>query len=295
MAVPAFVHGPFLGGGAAAWQLVPKVRGCVVMGIVNVTPDSFSDGGKYFTARRAIGHGLTLCEDGADIVDVGGQSTRPGALPVSPEEERARVLPVVRGLAAEGIRVCVDTMCAEVADAAVRAGASAVNDVSGGLADPSMAALIAATGVPYIVMHWRGPSKDMYRYAQYKDVVADVRCELSQRVECLMAAGVGAGQIVLDPGLGFAKRPEHDWALLGRLPELTGLGLPVLIGASRKSFIGAVLQGVAGEPVPPGARDTATAALSALAAASGAWGVRVHNVSVNRDAVQMAAAWNERP
>jgi dihydropteroate synthase len=264
---------------------------CLVMGILNVTPDSFSDGGEHLDGRRAVEHGLRLAAAGADIVDVGGESTRPGARPVPPDEESARVLPVIRSLAAQGVRVSVDTMHAEVADAAVRAGATMVNDVSGGLADPRMAGFVAATGVPYVLMHWRSPSTDMYRHARYADVVADVRRELVRRVECLADAGVDVDRLVLDPGLGFAKRPEHDWALLRHLTELTGLGLPVLVGASRKSFIGSVLADAAGAPVPPVERDSATVAVSALAAAAGAWAVRVHDVPANRDAVRMAQAW----
>ncbi|MFF5147942.1 dihydropteroate synthase [Streptomyces sp. NPDC013157] len=264
------------------------------MGILNVTPDSFSDGGSYLGTHQAIEHGLALAAAGADIVDVGGESTRPGALRVPPDEEENRVLPVIRVLAGEGIRVSVDTTRADVACAAVQAGAAMVNDVSGGLADPHMAALVAAMAVPYILMHWRSPSADMYRHARYQDVVIEVRDELLRRVERLTDAGADVDRIVLDPGLGFAKRPEHDWALLSRLPELTGLGLPVLVGASRKSFIGTALADARGEPVPPADRDSATAAVSALAAASGAWAVRVHNVPANRDAVRMAQAWTAR-
>ncbi|OIJ68301.1 dihydropteroate synthase [Streptomyces mangrovisoli] len=264
------------------------------MGILNVTPDSFSDSGAHLDPGRAAEHGLALARAGADIIDVGGESTRPGARPVPADEERRRVLPVIRALAARGVRVSVDTMHAEVADAALEAGAVMVNDVSGGLADRRMASVIAAAEVPCVVMHWRSPSTDMYRYAHYGDVVGEVREELLRRVDAFTDAGVALERIVLDPGLGFAKRPEHDWELLSRLPELTALGRPVLIGASRKSFIGSALAGTGGEAVPPAGRDAATAAVSALAAASGAWGVRVHDVPANRDAVRMARAWTAR-
>jgi dihydropteroate synthase len=262
------------------------------MGILNVTPDSFSDGGSYFDARRAIARGLALAGYGADIVDVGGESTRPGALSVPPAEELLRILPVVRELAAAGVFVSVDTMHAVVAAAALDAGARMVNDVSGGLADPLMAKTVAAAGVPYVAMHWRAPSREMRRHAVYADVVADVTAELRQRVAALTADGVGEGQILLDPGLGFAKRPAHDWALLAHLGVLRDLGFPVLVGASRKSFIGALLGN--GDPagVPAAARDAATAALSALAAAAGARCVRVHDVPSSLDAVRVAAEWN---
>jgi dihydropteroate synthase len=268
--------------------------GCVVMGILNVTPDSFSDGGVHADTASAVRHGLALAADGADIVDVGGESTRPGARPVPAAEELARVAPVVRELARSGVRVSIDTMHAEVAQAALDAGACLVNDVSGGLADPRMPGLIASTGVPYVVMHWRAPSSSMHRHAHYQDVVHTVRAELVRRVEELTEQGVHERQLILDPGLGFAKRPEHDWTLLSRLPALTALGLPVLVGASRKSFLTA-LRGFGSErPARPAARDAATTAVSALAAASGAWGVRVHNVPANRDAVGVGAAWRVR-
>jgi dihydropteroate synthase len=260
------------------------------MGILNVTPDSFSDGGLHADTARAVKHGFALAADGADIVDVGGESTRPGARPVPVGEELARVLPVVRELAAGGVRVSIDTMHAPVAQAALDAGAFMVNDVSGGLADPRMADLVADAGVPYVVMHWRAPSHRMQRHAHYQDVVRDVRRELRCRVEELTGRGVRGEQIVLDPGLGFAKRPEHDWALLARLSAFTALGFPVLVGASRKSFL-ATGHGARSQ-APAAARDAATTAVSALAAAAGAWGVRVHNVPANRDAVRVAAAWH---
>ncbi|MBQ0855540.1 dihydropteroate synthase [Streptomyces sp. BH-SS-21] len=258
------------------------------MGILNVTPDSFSDGGLHADTEHAVAHGFALASQGADIVDVGGESTRPGATPVPVGEELARVLPVVRELADGGVRVSIDTMHAPVARAALAAGAYMVNDVSGGLADPLMADVIADTGVPYVVMHWRAPSRIMRQHAHYKDVVTDVHTELRRRVEALTDHGVREEQIVLDPGLGFAKTPCHDWTLLSHLATFTRLGFPVLIGASRKSFLTTVQPGA---DTPAAGRDTATTAVSALAAAAGAWAVRVHNVPANRDAVRVAAAW----
>ncbi|MFI7439199.1 dihydropteroate synthase [Nonomuraea indica] len=261
------------------------------MGVVNVTPDSFSDGGLWFDERAAIEHGLELVEQGADLVDVGGESTRPGAARVSREEELARVVPVIRALSAEGVAVSVDTMRAEVARAAVEAGARLVNDVSGGLADPEMPRVVAATGVPYVVMHWRGHSHDMQSRAVYADVVTEVREELAKRVDLVLAEGVAEEQIVLDPGLGFAKNAEHNWALLAGMPQLAELGYPLLIGASRKRFLGRLLAGADGAPRPFDQCDDATLAVTALAAREGAWCVRVHQVGPNADAVRVAAAW----
>ncbi|WP_101790591.1 dihydropteroate synthase [Nonomuraea indica] len=264
---------------------------CLVMGVVNVTPDSFSDGGLWFDERAAIEHGLELVEQGADLVDVGGESTRPGAARVSREEELARVVPVIRALSAEGVAVSVDTMRAEVARAAVEAGARLVNDVSGGLADPEMPRVVAATGVPYVVMHWRGHSHDMQSRAVYADVVTEVREELAKRVDLVLAEGVAEEQIVLDPGLGFAKNAEHNWALLAGMPQLAELGYPLLIGASRKRFLGRLLAGADGAPRPFDQCDDATLAVTALAAREGAWCVRVHQVGPSADAVRVAAAW----
>ncbi|MBE1588653.1 dihydropteroate synthase [Nonomuraea angiospora] len=264
---------------------------CLVMGVVNVTPDSFSDGGLWFDEAAAIQHGLELVQEGADLVDVGGESTRPGAARVSLEEELARVVPVIRALNAEGVAVSVDTMRAEVAKAAVEAGARLVNDVSGGLADPEMPRVVAATGVPYVVMHWRGHSHDMESRAVYADVVTEVREELGKRVDLVLAEGVTEEQIVLDPGLGFAKNAEHNWALLAGIPQLAELGYPLLIGASRKRFLGRLLAGPDGAPRPFSRSDDATLAVTALAAQAGAWCVRVHEVGPNADAVRVAAAW----
>lgn len=262
------------------------------MGVVNVTPDSFSDGGLWHDPARAIAHGLALRARGADLVDVGGESTRPGSQRVTEEEELGRVLPVVRELADAGVVVSIDTMRASVAEQAVAAGAAIVNDVSGGLADPAMARVVAETGAPFVVMHWRGQSADMDRLAVYGDVVEDVVAELTARVDALVAAGVKEEQLILDPGLGFAKTAEHNWALLGRLEALTALGRPVLVAASRKRFLGTLLADPeTGELRPARERDDATAAVSVLSARAGAWAVRVHDVSGTADAVRVVAAW----
>jgi len=264
------------------------------MGVVNVTPDSFSDGGQWYGADAAIAHGLELVAQGADLVDVGGESTRPGAQRISQEEELRRVGPVVTELVKAGVPVSIDTMRAEVAEFALAAGARLVNDVSGGLADPRMPALVAAAAASYVVVHWRGPSHDMYSRAVYDDVVREVRDELAQRVETAVAAGVDPGRIVVDPGLGFGKRPEHNWPLLASLSALgalAGHSFPVLVGTSRKGFLGAVLADQDGTPRPLSDRDEATVATTALAAVAGAWCVRVHQVPANADAVRVAAAW----
>ncbi|WP_215550081.1 dihydropteroate synthase [Amycolatopsis sp. CA-230715] len=261
------------------------------MGVLNVTPDSFSDGGRYLGVDDALAHARRMWARGADMIDVGGESTRPGASRVDARVELARVLPVIKELSAEGIALSVDTTRAEVAAAALDAGARVINDVSGGLADPAMAKVAAASGAPWVLMHWRGHSKDMNALASYRDVVRDVRAELGERVDAAMAAGVAGEAIVLDPGLGFAKRAEHDWALLHGLASLLELGFPVLVGASRKRFLGRLLSDVDGNPRVPDGRETATAAVSALAAAAGAWGVRVHEVGASLDAVAVAAAW----
>lgn len=272
------------------------VARCLVMGVVNVTPDSFSDGGEWFGADAAIAHGLQLAGQGADIVDVGGESTRPGAQRIAQDEELRRIGPVVTALAAAGVVVSIDTMRSQVAELALKAGARLVNDVSGGLADPAMACLVADAQVPFVVMHWRGGSADMQDRAVYGDVVREVRDELARRVDALTAAGVDPAQLILDPGLGFAKLPEHNWALLARLPELCcpaspDAVFPILVGASRKRFIGRLLAADGATPRPFAACDDATIALTALAAAAGAWCVRVHAVPGNVDAVLVAARW----
>jgi dihydropteroate synthase len=270
---------------------LPAPGRCVVMGVLNVTPDSFSDGGRYLDVDQALEHARAMWARGADLIDVGGESTRPGAHRVDAETELARVLPVIRTLAGEGVALSVDTTRAAVAAAALEAGAHVVNDVSGGLADPDMARVAAESGAPWVLMHWRGHSEDMQALAKYEDVVADVRSELLSRVDDALAAGVAESAIVLDPGLGFAKNAEHDWALLRGLDSLLSLGFPVLVGASRKRFLGRLLSEKDGTPRPPDGREVATAAISALAAAAGAWGVRVHEVGASLDAVTVAAAW----
>ncbi|WP_199431642.1 dihydropteroate synthase [Qaidamihabitans albus] len=261
------------------------------MGVLNVTPDSFSDGGRYLSRDDALAHAHAMWRRGADIIDVGGESTRPGAARVDADTESARVLPVIRELASDGLALSVDTTRAAVAAAALDAGARVVNDVSGGLADPDMGRVVADSGAPWVLMHWRGHSKDMNALATYDDVVTEVRDELAARVDAALAAGVPAGAIVLDPGLGFAKHAEHDWALLHGLDSLLSLGFPVLVGASRKRFLGRLLADPDGTPRPPAGREVATATVSALAAFAGAWGVRVHEVGASLDAVHVAAAW----
>jgi dihydropteroate synthase len=265
----------------------------VVIGVLNVTPDSFSDGGRFTSLDDAVAHGCRLADDGADLVDVGGESTRPGADRVDAAEEERRVIPVIEALVANGIRVSIDTYRAVVAERALAAGASVVNDVSGGLGDPDMAAVVRAAGCPWILMHWRGHSRRMQDLAHYVDVVDDVRRELAERVEAANQAGISSDRIVIDPGLGFAKTAEHNWALLAHLDVLVGFGLPVLIGASRKSFLGRVLADPAGTPRPVGEREAATVALTAYAATQGAWGVRVHDVRANVDAARTIAAVRE--
>ena len=274
---------------------LPELSGtgrCLVMGVVNVTPDSFSDGGEWFEPEAGVQHGLDLLTEGADILDVGGESTRPGAARVTPEEELRRVVPVIGRLAAAGAVVSVDTTRAVVAERAVAAGARMVNDVSGGLADFEMARVVADTGVAYVAMHWRGHSDVMDSLEAYDDVVTEVRDELGARLAALYDAGVRPEQIVVDPGLGFSKAGVLNWPLLAHLDVLYQLGRPVLVGASRKRFLGHLLADADGTPVPPLARDDATAAVSALAAAAGAWCVRVHAARASSDAVHVAAAWN---
>ncbi|WP_347059229.1 dihydropteroate synthase [Blastococcus sp. HT6-30] len=269
---------------------LPRTGRCLVMGVLNVTPDSFSDGGCFADPATAIAHGLAMHAAGADYVDVGGESTRPGADRVDATEECRRVLPVIRELSAAGVRTSVDTTRAEVAEAALDAGAVLVNDVSGGLADEGMAKLVAGAGAPWVLMHWRGHSREMYAAAQYGDVVTEVCAELTARVEDVVSAGVHPGQLVLDPGLGFAKRAEHNWALLAGLDRLVALGLPVLVGASRKTFLGKLLAGPGAGARPAEQRDAATLATTVLAAQAGAWGVRVHDAAASVDAVRTLEA-----
>jgi dihydropteroate synthase len=261
------------------------------MGVVNVTDDSFSDGGLYLDRDHAVEHGLALAAEGAAIVDVGGESTRPGAIRVDPRVETDRVIPVIKELAARGITVSIDTMRSEVAAAALQNGASIVNDVSGGRADPKMAPLVAEAGVPWILMHWRSVSAAQpHEIPDYGDVVADVKAELLASVDAATESGVDGTRLIIDPGLGFAKNAQHNWALLRALPELVATGIPVLVGASRKRFLGSLLADEAGVREPAG-RETATAVVSALAALHGVWGVRVHDVRATVDALKVVQAW----
>ncbi|MFJ4635793.1 dihydropteroate synthase [Streptomyces hygroscopicus] len=269
---------------------LPRWDRCAVMSVVNVTPDSFSDGGQWFDTELAVKHGLDLVTAGADLVDVGGESTRPGSARVDEAEELRRVIPVVRELAAAGVVISVDTMRAAVAERAVEAGARLVNDVSGGAADPAMVPMVAAAGVPFVVMHWRGQSIDMNNRAVYADVVGEVVAELRTRLEQAVAGGIAPERIVVDPGLGFAKDAGHDLTLLAHLSALRELGRPLLVAASRKRFLGRVLAGADGAPPPARERDAATAAVSAIAAREGAWAVRVHEVRASADAVRVARA-----
>ena len=265
----------------------------LVMGVVNVTPDSFSDGGLYADAERAVAHGRRLLEDGADILDVGGESTRPGATRPLVTEELDRVVPVITELAAAGATVSVDTMRAEVAEAALAAGARIVNDVSGGLADPDVLRVVADSGATYVAMHWRAHADHMTDFASYDGpggVVTAVRDELAERVDAALAAGVRREQLVLDPGLGFAKRGEHNWTLLTHLSRIADLGLPLLVGASRKSFLGRLLAAPDGTPRPVEGREDAVTALSVVLAQEGVWGVRVHDVRSTCDALRVLAA-----
>ncbi|MEP6478568.1 MAG: dihydropteroate synthase [Rhodoglobus sp.] len=259
-----------------------------IMGVLNVTPDSFSDGGKWSSADAAIEHGIELHEAGADIIDVGGESTRPGAERVPTDEEQSRVIPVITELASQGISVSVDTMNSETALAAAQAGASIINDVSGGLADPEMYRVVAQTGLHYIAMHWRGGTHDPATLDSYDDVVADVRTELKARIAELIVWGVDPAKVIIDPGLGFAKTGEHNWKLLGHLNELTSIGYPVLVGASRKRFLATLVA----DGAPTEARDEPTAIITALAAQAGAWGVRVHDVRSTRLALEVWTQWN---
>ena len=249
----------------------------LVMGILNVTPDSFADGGLHYDTEIAIARGMEMIDEGVDIIDVGGESTRPGADRVSEEEEQARVLPVIRALAESKVAISIDTMRASTARLAVEAGASIVNDVSGGAADPDMFATVADLGCKYTLMHWRGHSKDMNSKAIYGDVVADVIEEVTMQLDKALAAGVKRENIILDPGLGFAKDPEHNWEILNRIEEFTALGYPVLIGHSRKRFLGGDNQD---------GREEATVAVTQSLVGKGIWAVRVHGVKANVEVVK---------
>ena len=267
--------------------LAPLGR-CRVMGVVNVTPDSFSDGGRWFGTERAVARGHELAAAGADVIDVGGESTRPGALRVDAEEEARRVVPVVRELAAAGIACSVDTMRAAVAEQALEAGAELVNDVSGGRADPHMTRLVAEAGAPFVVMHWRGHSEGMQTLTHYDDVVADVIAELSSQVDDALAAGIAEDRVVLDPGLGFSKTGEHNWTVLAALDRFAALGRPLLVAASRKRFLGELLA-ADDELRDADHREDATVAVSTVAARAGAWAVRVHEARPSADAVRVVA------
>jgi dihydropteroate synthase len=267
---------------------LPQPGRTLVVGVVNVTPDSFSDGGEWFDLGAAITHGLDLLAEGADIIDVGGESTRPGATRPEVAEELRRVLPVIRELAAAGACVSIDTMRAAVAAPAIAAGARLVNDVSGGKADDRMLHLVAESGVPYVCMHWRGHSEDMQCKASYADVVTEVIAELGQQLDEAVSAGVAADKLIIDPGFGFAKTGEHNWHLLQRLEEFDVLGRPMLAGVSRKTFLGGLLADSEGSPRPAKQRDDATTALTTVLALRRVWGVRVHSVRAGRDAIAVA-------
>jgi dihydropteroate synthase len=260
----------------------------VIVGVLNVTPDSFSDGGKFLDVDAAIAHAVSLRAAGADFIDVGGESTRPGAARLDPKAERKRVMPVLKALVERQIPVSVDTMNASTAQAAADAGVLVVNDVSGGLADPEMFRTVAETGVHYIASHWRGPSATMDAEAVYKNVVFEVRDALKARIAEMLVWGISPDKIVLDPGLGFAKTADHNWALLKALPRLESIGYPLLIGASRKRFLAPFAE----EGAPTTERDFATAIVSALAAQAGVWGLRVHDVASTAAALDVWSAWN---
>lgn len=272
---------------------LPRLDRPLVMGVVNVTPDSFSDGGRFSGTEEAIAHGVRLVAEGADLVDIGGESTRPGATRPLVAEELDRVIPVISGLVEHDVRISVDTMRAEVAEAAVQAGAAMVNDVSGGLADPAILRVVAESGAAYVAMHWRAHADVMTQHADYPGsggVVAQVRAELAKRVEAALAAGVAEDRLAIDPGLGFAKTAVHNWSLLRHLDELD-LGFPLLLGSSRKSFLGSLLARPDGSPRPVLDREDATVALTTLAALSGVWGVRVHQVRPSVDAIRVVSRW----
>ena len=270
---------------------LPRPDRCLVMGVLNVTPDSFSDGGRYLEPSPALKHGRQLVAEGADLVDVGGESTRPGARRPSLQEELDRVMPVVTGLVADGVLVSVDTMRAGVAEEAVRAGAVLVNDVSGGRADDEMLPTVARLGTPYVLMHWRAHSHDMQEHTEYGDVVGDVMTELGEQLEAAARAGVDPERIAVDPGIGFSKTTDQNWDVLAGMERLHELGHPVLVATSRKRFLGSLLADESGGLRPPGLREDATTATSALAAAAGAWCVRTHLVRPTLDAILVARRW----
>jgi len=270
---------------------LPRPDRSLVMGVLNVTPDSFSDGGRYLDPSLAVKHGRQLVAEGADLVDVGGESTRPGAARPGVQEEIDRVLPVVTALADDGVLVSVDTMRAAVAEAAVRAGAVLVNDVSGGRADDDMLATVARLGTTYVLMHWRAHSDQMQQHTEYADVVGDVIRELAEQLDAALAAGIAPGRIAVDPGIGFSKTADQNWDVLAGMERLHELGHPVLIATSRKRFLGALLADETGELRPPARREDGTTATTALAAAAGAWCVRAHAAQASVDAVRVASRW----
>ena len=246
----------------------------IVMGILNVTPDSFADGGRHNDFEAAVNHGHQMLAEGVDIIDIGGESTKPGVERVSEEEELTRVIPVIKELAKTGTRISIDTMRASTAKAAIKAGAQIINDVSGGLADPEMLPTAAQLGVPYIAMHWRGHSKDMNSRAVYGDVVKDVISELQERIDAALDAGIRQENLMIDPGIGFAKEAHHNWEIIDSIDEFVALGYPVLVGGSRKRFLG-------GDN--PDERESATIELTKRLSTSGIWGVRVHSVKAHKD------------
>jgi dihydropteroate synthase len=264
---------------------LPQPGRALVMGVVNVTPDSFSDGGRYLETDKAVAHGLRLVEEGADLVDVGGESTRPGAQRPSEQEELDRVVPVIEALAAKDVKVSIDTMRATVAAEAVAAGAVLVNDVSGGRADPEMFATVARLDVPYVLMHWRAHSNEMLEHTDYRDVVGEVITELQEQLQQATKAGI-THSIAVDPGIGFSKTADQNWAVLRELDRFQELGHPVLVATSRKRFLGSLL-----DDRPPLERDDATTATTALAASLGAWCIRAHAVRPTADAVRVVSRW----
>jgi len=270
-------------------MLLNRIGRTRVMGVINVTPDSFSDGGQWMDPDTAIRHGLDMVAAGADVIDVGGESTRPGAIRIDEDEELRRVIPVIKALSADGVPVSVDTMRAAVAAQAIEAGAVLINDVSGGRADDRMLALAVDSNVPIVLMHWRGHSATMQNLAVYEDVVGEVLAELTEQVDVAIAAGVPAENIVVDPGLGFSKTGEQNWTVLANLAAFAALGYPLLVAASRKRFLGEFLSGPDGDPRPTDDREAATLALSTVSALAGAWAVRVHEPRATADAVRVVA------
>ena len=271
------------------------VHSPIVMGILNLTPDSFSDGGQFDSVVAAVDSAKSMVEAGANIIDIGGESTRPGAERISIDVELERVIPVIRALDSLGIYVSIDTMRSQVAQAAVAAGAQMVNDVSGGLSDPEMLSTVAQLGVPIVLMHWRGHSKTMQENVHYVDALTEVSIELKERAVAAVAAGIPRGDIILDPGIGFGKKAEHNWQLLHNLDELLAIGYPLLVGVSRKQFLGALLADPSGVPRDVSHRDTASAVLAAHILQRGAWGVRVHEVQATTDAYTALSAINPNP